>query len=304
MLLVAHGLFQLTLSKQASGNLGPAILTALRESKLFDVTVLTRQESSHKFPQDVKVKPVDYASKQSLVTALQGQDGLVSTLSIFGIESQKTLVDAAIEAGVQRFIPSEFGSDTLNPKAAGIPIFGPKLQVQEYLKAKAAEKPNFSYTLVFPGTFLDWGLAAGVLVDLKGKSATLRDGGDVPFSTSRLSTIGQAVVGVFSHLQETANRAVRVKDLDVTQNQLISVAREIDGSGEWKIEHTNTASDEKEALASLAKGQTDEGVILKLLFRAVYGEGYGGRIENDDNELLGVEGLDAEGLKAVVKAAL
>lgn len=186
MLLVAHRLLQLTLGKQASGNLGPAILTPLRESKLFDVTVLTRQESNHKFRQDVKVKPVDYASKQSLATALQGQDGLVSTLSIFGIESQKTLIDAAIEAGVQRFIPSEFGSGTLNPKAAGIPIFGPKLQVQKYLKAKAAEKPSFSYTSVFPGTFLDWGFAADLLADLKGKSATIKDSGDVPFSASRL----------------------------------------------------------------------------------------------------------------------
>ncbi|KAJ3471907.1 hypothetical protein MRS44_002006 [Fusarium solani] len=105
-------------------------------------------------------------------------------------------------------------------------------------------------------------------------------------------------------ISRTANQADRVKDLNTTQNQLISVARELDASGEWKTEHANTASDEKEALASLAIGQTDEGVILKLLFRAVYGEGYGGRIENDDNELLGVEGLNTKGLKAVLKAAM
>ncbi|KAH7136944.1 hypothetical protein B0J13DRAFT_506722 [Dactylonectria estremocensis] len=286
----------------ATGNLGPAILTALRESKLFEVTVLTRKESNHEFPADVKVQAVDYTSEASLVDALQGQDGLVSTLSSIGVDNQKTLIDAAIAAGVQRFIPSEFGSNLLNAKVAKIPIFAPKLQIQEYLKEQATKTPSFSYTLVFPGAFLDWGLAAGLLVDVKNKSATLRDGGDVLFSVSRLSSIGQAVVGIFSHLQETANRAVHIKDIDTTQNQLISLAKEIDPSGEWKIEHANTETEEKEAYEGLAKGQADVGVILKFLFRAVYGEGYGGKIEKDDNELLGVESLDEEGLKTVVKA--
>ncbi|KPM35806.1 hypothetical protein AK830_g10782 [Neonectria ditissima] len=269
----------------ATGNLGPAILTALRESKLFEVTVLTRKESNHEFPADVK-----------------GQEGLVSTLSSFGVDNQKILIDAAVAAGVQRFIPSEFGSNLLNPKVAAIPIFAPKLQIQEYLKAQVTKTPSLSYTLVYPGAFLDWGLATGMLVNLKAKSATLRDGGDAPFSVSRLSTVGQAVVGIFLHLQETANKAVYVKDIDTTQNQLISLAKEIDPSGEWKIEHASTETEEKEAYEGLMKGQTDFGVIAKFLFRAVYGEGYGGKIEKDDNELLGVKGLDEQGLKAVVKA--
>lgn len=292
---------ELTIYIQATGNLGPAMLNALRESKLFDVTVLTRKESNHKFPSDVRVQRVDYTSKSSLVDALQGQEGLVSTLSIFGIDAQKTLIDAAIAAGVQRFIPSEFGSNSLNPKVAAIPIFKPKLEVQEYLKDKVAKTPGFSYTLVFPGTFLDWGLAVGMLVNVKGKSATLRDGGDVPFSASRLSTVGQAVVGVFSRPQETANRAVFVKDIDTTQNQMISLAKEIDPSGEWKIDHASTEVEEREAYEGLAKGQVDLGVITKFLFRAVYGEGYGGKIEKDDNALLGVRGLDVEGLKAIIQ---
>ncbi|KAF7550024.1 hypothetical protein G7Z17_g5998 [Cylindrodendrum hubeiense] len=288
----------------ATGNLGPAILTALRESKLFEVTVLTRKESTHQFPSDVKVQHVDYESEASLVEALQGQDGLVSTLSSVGVGAQKLLIDAAIAAGVKRFIPSEFGSNSLNPKVAAIPIFGPKLQIQEHLKAQVTKVPSFSYTLVFPGLFLDWGLAAGLIVNVREKSATLRDGGDASISVSRLSTIGQAVVGIFEHPEETANKAVHVRDIDTTQNQLISLAKEIDPSGEWKIEHVSTVEEEKEAYESLAKGQVDFSVIIKFIFRAVYGEGYGGKITKDDNELLGVTGLDVEGLKSVVKAVL
>ncbi|KAM0329872.1 hypothetical protein ACHAQA_004037 [Verticillium albo-atrum] len=285
----------------ATGNLGPAILTAIRESKHFEVTVLTRLESTHKFPADVTVKHVDYTSEASLTDALQGIDALVSTLSSFGVGQQKTLIDSASTAGVKRFIPSEFGSNSLNPKVAAIPIFSAKIQVQDLLKAKVKENPGFSYTLVFPGTFLDWALSVGMLVDVKGKSATLWDGGDVLFSGSRLSTVSQAVVGVLDHPEETANRAVSVKDIDVTQNQLIAIAKDIDATGNWKIDHVNSEEEEKKAYEGVARGEIDIGTITKFLYRAVYGQGYGGKIEKHDNELLGVQGLDLQGLKNLVQ---
>merc|ERR1711964_137173 len=74
----------------ASGNLGAAILKELLESKLFDITVLTRQSSSHSFSPDVKVVKVDYADLESLTAALSGQDALVSAVATLAIPSQKT----------------------------------------------------------------------------------------------------------------------------------------------------------------------------------------------------------------------
>ncbi|EQB51695.1 hypothetical protein CGLO_08729 [Colletotrichum gloeosporioides Cg-14] len=288
----------------ATGNLGPAILTALRSSKRFDVTVLTRTGSSHQFPADVTVKYVDYDNPALLTEAVRGQDAVVSTLSVFGPDVQKALVDASVTAGVKRFLPSEFGSSTENPKAQTIPIFGTKLQLQEYLKAKAQSNPTFTYSLLFCGPFLDWGLSSGMLVDVKNKTAVLRDGGNVLFSASRLSTVGQAVVGILSHPAETTNRAVYVKDLDVTQSQIISVAKEIDPSGTWTIREAETEVEEQEALSGLKSGQMDIGVISKFLFRAIFGAGYGGKFDKVDNELLGVEGLDANGLRDVVRSVL
>ncbi|KAK2770931.1 oxidoreductase [Colletotrichum kahawae] len=268
----------------ATGNLGPAILTALRSCKQFDVTVLTRTGSSHQFPADVTVKYVDYENPALLAEAVHGQDAIVSTLSVFGSDVQKALVNASVAAGVKRFLPSEFGSSTENPKAHS--------------------NPAFTYSLLFCGPFLDWGLSSGMLVDIKNKRAVLRDGGNVLFSTSRLSTVGQAVVGVLSHPSETANRAVYVKDIDATQNQIISVAKELDPSGSWTIQESQTAIEEQEALAGLKSGQLDIGVISKLLFRAIFGVGYGGKFDKVDNKLLGVQGLDANGLRDVVRSVL
>ncbi|KAK1856546.1 oxidoreductase [Colletotrichum chrysophilum] len=143
-----------------------------------------------------------------------------------------------------------------------------------------------------------------MLVDIKNKKAVLRDGGNVLFSASRLSTVGQAVVGVLSHPSETANKAVYVKDIDVTQRQIITAAKEIDPSGSWTIQDSKTAAEEQEALSGLNSGQVDIGVISKFLFRAIFSEGYGGKFDKVDNELLRIEGLDANGLRDIVRSVL
>lgn len=265
------------------------------------MTVLTRKESTHKFPSNVTIKAVDYSSLESLTSALQGQDALVSTLASLALDTQKLLIDACISTGVKRFIPSEFGSDTTNPLTAKLPVFASKVAIQQYLASKVAESPNFSYTLVVNGAFLDWGLEVGFLVDVKGHKANLKDGGDVVFSTTTLASIGQGVVGILTHPDETANRPVFIKNIDTTQNQIVALAKKIDPSGEWEVTHSDTAALEREAYASLAKGDFTAGVFVKLIYRAGYGEGYGGRFHKDDSALLGIRELDPAGLEELVR---
>ncbi|KFY10925.1 hypothetical protein V491_07404, partial [Pseudogymnoascus sp. VKM F-3775] len=114
----------------ASGNLGPSILKALVDSNLFSITVLTRPSSNHKFPPSVTVLPVDYSSTTSLTSALTGQDAVIALFGAETLTLQLPLLDAAIAAGVTRFIPSEFGSDTLNEHVKGLPVFAKKIEVQ------------------------------------------------------------------------------------------------------------------------------------------------------------------------------
>ena len=60
------------------------------------------------------------------------------------------MVDAAIEAGVKRFVPSEFGSDTRNEMAMGIwlQFFNGKEEAVEYLRNR---KKEISWTGPFLG---------------------------------------------------------------------------------------------------------------------------------------------------------
>jgi uncharacterized protein YbjT (DUF2867 family) len=82
-------------------------LKELLKSGLFEVTVLTRESSNHKFPPEVKIAKVDYTSPESLAAALEGQDALVSAVATLAVLSQRLLIDAAVKAGVKRIIPSE-----------------------------------------------------------------------------------------------------------------------------------------------------------------------------------------------------
>ena len=67
------------------------------------------------------------------------------------------IIDAAIRAGVQRFIPAEFGSNTEDPAVVErLPMFKSKLAVLDHLKMVSATNTNFSYTAICNGAFFDW----------------------------------------------------------------------------------------------------------------------------------------------------
>ncbi|KAI8933009.1 hypothetical protein NX059_009658 [Plenodomus lindquistii] len=286
----------------ATGLIGKHIFEAFLASKTFRVTVLTRQGSKGVFPSDVDVKIVDYESLPSLETALQGQDALVSALAFDAINVQKNLVDAAFNAGVRRIIPSEYGNNLLDPNVATIPIYQPKIAIRQYLDLKVAERKTFSYTIIQNSSFLAPGYALNFLVDVENKRCDIKDGGDVLFSAATLGAVAQAAVGILSHLDETANRPVKIKSVDTTQNELLDIARKIEPSAKWEISYSKTQDLEQEARASWAKGDRSESVVEKFIWRAFLA--WGGYFEKTDNELLGVTSLDKAGLEDLVRTAI
>jgi len=141
---------------QGSGNLGTAIVRSLLDTG-FAVTAVSRASSSSTFPEGVAVERVDLGSLEAVKSALAGHDAVVSTIATLGVGAQQVLVDAAVEARVSRFIPSEFGINTR--EAVGTPIGGilaGKVALVDYLDSKAQENPWFSWTALSTGFFFDW----------------------------------------------------------------------------------------------------------------------------------------------------
>jgi len=251
---------------------------------------------------NLTVKEVDYASVESLKSALEGVKVVVSTLATVSVGSQSPLIDAAIAAGVERILPSEFGSDTLNPFTSKLPVFKFKVATQDYLKEKVAQNSNFSYTFLITGPFFDWGLDHGFFLNPKAHTATLYNGGDAKFSTTTLKSIGQAVVGVVAHLPETKNRAVYVHDAVVTQNQLIGYAKEKDGK-DWNVTEKSTKDLYDESLKELQGGGDIGKAMVGFILSGIFGgEETGGHFEGrDDSQLLGVKPFSEQQVKDVVQ---
>jgi uncharacterized protein YuzB (UPF0349 family) len=111
-----------------------------------------------------------------------------------------------------------------------------------------------------------------------------------------LNSVAQAVVGVLEHLDETKNRAVRVHDMAVSQNQLLALAKKVapEKTKTWKPVLTSTVDIKKASDEAMAKGQITEQVIIEYLWLSYVGKGYNALFEKTDNELLGVAGDKTE----------
>ena len=169
------------------------------------------------------------------------------------VPSQRLLIDAAVKAGVKRVIPSEFGADLKNAKSRALPCFAGKVEIEKYLD-ELAVRGLMSYTLLFTGPFIDMCLREGLFFDFKGRTANLYDGGHQLISMSRLSTAGKAVRRILTHPRETADRAIWVKDIDVSQNQLLKLAQALTPSDKWATKKVS------------AEGLGKEEDILKAIF--------------------------------------
>lgn len=287
----------------ATGALGSVLAKQVIDSGLFNVTVFKRAGSSSALsvPESVKVVEVDYTSTESLTAALAGQDAVVSTLATLAVETQLPLIDAAIAAGVKRFLPSEFGCDIENPNARAIPIFGGKVKIEDYLKEKSATT-GLSYTFVYTSAFLDWGIKNNFTINLASPTPQIINDGNLSFSTTALSTIGDAVVGVLSHPEETKNRSVRVHDLVITQNKLLDLARQAYPEKKWEPVSANLEELYSAALTSLGKGVVDHQTVVAFLYRGLLDPAYGGAFQKTDNELLGLKNKGEDFIIETIKA--
>jgi hypothetical protein len=216
------------------------------------------------------------------------------------------LIDAAVAAGVRRFLPSEFGNDTEQPAVRALPVFKPKVAVQEYLKGKAGTgSAGLTYTLVATGPFLDWGLQGGFLLGaLKQREAEVFDGGKHLSSATTVATIGRGVAAVLRNLEATENRIVYIQDAAVTQNRLLHIAKELTPGDSWIVTQSSTLDLKAKADEKIARGIFDGQVAVWLIKYSLWNESFVSAFPKLDNELLGVETISDSELREIVKSAL
>jgi hypothetical protein len=218
-----------------------------------------------------------------LTGALKGIDALVSTVAGTAIDSQTILIDAAIAAGVKRFIPSEFGSCTTNPKLE---------------KAKGEQ---LTWTVLACGAFLEFIFEGTMLLDFPNHKTVLFDGGNNRISCTSLPNVGKAITGILENFEATKNKVVRISEVILTQNKLLGIAETLRPDIKWETSNVQATTMLKEGLDEISAGDFSMPVIMKILKGTVgAGETYGSAYDQTDNGLLGIKELTEEDLKKIV----
>ncbi|TGO53132.1 hypothetical protein BCON_0129g00140 [Botryotinia convoluta] len=282
----------------AAGNLGTSILATFDADPNFNVSILSRKSSKSVFPAHLVVhRVIDEYPEDELLEALKGQDVVISTIATAAADvQQKAIIDAAIKAGVKRFVPSEFGNDTRNEKAMKIipHYFKHKLDTVEYLKGKAKEGMTWSAAVkLFMG------------FDLKEHKAIIYNEGKDAYSTTTTASIGTALKNALLHPDETANKYLFISSFHVSQNQILASLEKATDK-EWDVTYVDAEEQKKIGMEKMEKGDFSGAMGLIRYINSV--KGYGGdyaEYEDMSNELLGVQGEDLdEVVRGIVEGEL
>ncbi|KAJ6103037.1 isoflavone reductase family protein [Penicillium sp. IBT 16267x] len=289
----------------AGGFFGTEVLSAFQKEGSFNLSILSRKSSKSTFPSHIKVYKVDddYPTDQ-LVEAFKGQDALVSTLPGRPYTVHLRMIDAAIQAGVKRFIPTEYGNNTCAAAAELVVLYAEKAKVIAYLKTK--EGTGLTWTAIHTGQFFDADLETGWLdFHLKEKRATIYDSGDKPWSTSTLATASAAVVKVLLKPEETKNRPIYVASFTVSQLQVLEALEKATHTP-WEVQRMSSEAALKKAAELDNTTDYSDGLKLAILM-LLYADDAdrGADFEKDGllcNELLGLPEEDlTEVVNRVVK---
>jgi hypothetical protein len=285
--------------------LGSVLLEGLISEPRFNVSVLVRESSKSlgSLPATIakvfKV-PNDYPH-DSILEAFKNQDAVVSAITSAQVEEQFKFVDAAIEAGVKRYVASEYGLNNSRPEARALSaVFDSKGKLQEYLRSK--ESTGLTWHAIGCGMWIDWSLKNNFLgLDYANKTITFADEGKGKFSTSTMSNTALALKQSLLNPQLTANKVVYISDFATSQSELVATIEKVSGVS-WTRKNVDSIAAVEEY-----KRKVDEGDIMsiyKLVELGFVAGRYGAWLEENErlwNEQLG---LPKAQIDEVVKCAV
>ncbi|KAF2870755.1 NmrA-like family-domain-containing protein [Massariosphaeria phaeospora] len=152
----------------ADGQIGERILSALLTSKRHTFKVIAFIPPSGQLPggtdtTNVVTKTFDLGklTREDLASNLKGVDAVVSALNGEALIAQGTIQDAAADAGVQRFYPSEYGMHNIyrkpgDPQGYVHPAWNMKAEMNEQaIIHPAVRAGRMSFTMIGCGDFYD-----------------------------------------------------------------------------------------------------------------------------------------------------
>eukprot|EP00274_Cyanoptyche_gloeocystis_P003144 CAMPEP_0196654824 /NCGR_PEP_ID=MMETSP1086-20130531/4548_1 /TAXON_ID=77921 /ORGANISM="Cyanoptyche gloeocystis , Strain SAG4.97" /LENGTH=300 /DNA_ID=CAMNT_0041986797 /DNA_START=88 /DNA_END=990 /DNA_ORIENTATION=- len=208
-----------------SGGLGLKISQAfLAKKNDFEVSILTRKAEKPK-PEIETLKSsgatiVEYTSESvdELSSLLKGSEVVVSALGAAALYPfQVTLVEAAKNAGVKHFIPSEFGVASLDKDFKDIALFTGKFATFDAIK-----KAGLDWTLIYTGYFVDTTFEAWIGFDWRNGKVLVPGDGSLKNSWTHRDDVAKVVVNSL-YWPGSKNGVIRISGSDLTYNEIVAL---------------------------------------------------------------------------------
>ncbi|PYQ46071.1 MAG: NmrA family protein [Acidobacteria bacterium] len=199
----------------------------------------------------------DLKDYDSLLRACRSADIVISAVGGLQIGDEGALVKAVKEAGVQRFVPSDFG---LDPAAAGpgsCVLFDAKAAVQASVKAA-----GIPYTFIHSNAFFSyWANSLGDLTRLGGKlppeEVSVYGDGNVVGALTSVPDVARVTVRAVSD-PRLRNKEIRITANTITQNLLIALWQTTSGR---TVKRTSVPAAELEKMIARSTAP-DQGATL------------------------------------------
>ncbi|KAF1994713.1 hypothetical protein P154DRAFT_581567 [Amniculicola lignicola CBS 123094] len=233
----------------------------------YRVTILTYPSQTPHLPSHVHLHHITHVtsdfSSPSLTSAFKGHDIIIVAVPGGDTDFQIRIINAAVSAGVPRYIPYEFGQDTLNTGVQErLPKYLERARVIEYLQDICSEHQSFEWVGVAVGCILDRALLTGDLgFDMQWQSATIHGTGNERFAVSSIERVGVVVESLIQQWGQVRNRYIYAAGTVTSANDIISCLETISGS-KWTIGCSDVDECVREGRKRIGRGFLDSGVLL------------------------------------------
>lgn len=276
----------------ATGVAGSACVEELLAQDLFNVRVLLREgnaseKSSSGFilstrekqkkwtdwqERGVELRSADINSVEELVPALQGTDYLVSCVPLYATESQYPLIYAAKAAGVERFVPSEFGFIYEWESRQLTLTVHSRIARQKVFIQRMIEMAGLDYTIIPAGLWPEYYMLepVGIMGD-----------GNQKFSWSTGKDVGRIIPHVLAHPASRNAICPVAATTYCTWNELLDVRERVLGrkvernymnGAEWKAAYNAAPDGPMKTILGIGVAATEqpEGMPLWANWNGLY----------------------------------
>ncbi len=213
----------------ATGNLGERIVKALLDKGAHVRAVVRTGSDPEKITKmkkmGVEVFQVDMSNVAAVSEVCKGANCVVSALAGLQdviIDTQKVLLDAVVQAGVPRFIPSDFSLDFTNLVYGRNRNFDLRKDFQAYL-----EQSSIAATTIFIGPFMDMLTDQMPMILFKKKRLLYWGNADLRMDFTTMNDT--AAFTANAALDDTTPRFLRIAGDRITPREMSTLMGEITG---------------------------------------------------------------------------